>query len=109
MIDTIARVEKHREELDDSNTPPIDNSDLKETASSSKDRLIHQTYEVSCNPICTIDSCPELIPSDASITDVSIHPEDPPLLFMDRSDVAQSIVLPSKSGAADTPQQSVDS
>jgi len=102
MIDTISRVEKHGEELDVSNSAPMNNDDLEDAASSSRDRLIHQTYEVSCNPICAVDSYPELIPSDVGIAGVSIDPKDPTLLFTDNSDISNAPVLPSKATAAIT-------
>lgn len=101
MIDTISRVEKHGEELDVSNSAPMNNDDLEDAASSSRDRLIHQTYEVSCNPICAVDSCPELIPSDV-IAGVSIDPKDLTLLFTDNSDISKSPVHLSKATATIT-------
>jgi hypothetical protein len=90
MIDTISRVEKHSEKLDDSDSAPMNNDDLEGAACSSRDRLIHQTYQVSCSPICAVD---------VGIASVSIDPKDPPLLFTDCSDA-----LPSEATAAVTPQ-----
>lgn len=75
MKEAISRVEKRGEELNDANAPPICNDDFENTASHSNDQLAHQTEEVSCNPICSIDSVPELVHSDDSVDDVSIEPK----------------------------------
>mmetsp|Transcript_20142 Transcript_20142/g.43750 ORF Transcript_20142/g.43750 Transcript_20142/m.43750 type:complete len:705 (+) Transcript_20142:103-2217(+) len=73
MRATISRVEKRGEELNGrksaapSYVPSFHKGPLEDAAGSSKDRLIHQTYEVSVQPICPIDSVPELVSSDTSI------------------------------------------
>ena len=112
MNETISRVEKRGEELNDSITPPIiTNDDPEDADRTSRDRLIHQTYEVSCNPICTIDSSAEPVPSDSSIADVSIEPNDPPQLTSTKSSVVEMpTVLPSDdTAAAVTPVKSMGS
>ena len=94
MQNTIARVEKRYEELDDASQedavepthkpgykviyPP-----LQDAPGSTKDRLFHQTYEVPCEPICQLDLAPELVSTDASSIssrsqeDSIIHLKDP--------------------------------
>jgi len=95
MNKAISRVEKRGEELNDATAPPITIDDLEDAASSSKDRVTHQTFEVSCNPICPLDSVPALVSSD-STTDgvVSTEPNHQPSF---------SSMLPFNGTAAVTP------
>ncbi|KAL7536479.1 hypothetical protein ACHAXR_007190 [Thalassiosira sp. AJA248-18] len=73
MKETISKVEKRGEELSDdskpatltSNVSSFHNGALEDAAGASKDRLIHQSYEVEVGPI--IDSVPELVSSDTSV------------------------------------------
>jgi len=87
MNKAISRVEKRGEELNDATAPPIMIDDLEDAASSSKDRVTHQTFEVSCNPICPLDSVPALVSSDSTTDGV----------------VSISSVLPFNGAAAVTP------
>jgi hypothetical protein len=77
MKETISRVEKRSEELEsDSNSVKTDatasrKAALEDAVSSSKDRLIHQTYEVPVGPIFPINSVSEAVVSmqgDFSVT-----------------------------------------
>lgn len=77
MKEAIAKVEKRGEELSDSEPAqqthaPIPREALKDAPGSSKDRLLHEMYEVPVAPICYIDSVPELVSSDASISSRSL-------------------------------------
>jgi len=77
MKEAIAKVEKRGEELSDSELAqqthaPISREALKDAPGSSKDRLLHEMYEVPVAPICYIDSVPELVSSDASISSRSL-------------------------------------
>jgi histone demethylase JARID1 len=75
MEETISRVEKRGEEL--SYCKPVEQSTLTahkgalEDAGSEKDKTIYKTYEVAVNPICPIDSVPELVSSDTSMCSLS--------------------------------------
>lgn len=77
MQNTIARVEKRYEELDDASQEDVVEPThkpgykviyppLQDAPGSTKDRLFHQTYEVPCEPICQLDLAPELVSTDAS-------------------------------------------
>ena len=69
MKEAIAKVETRGEELGDSKpaAEAIESSgSLDEAPGSAKDGMVHETYEVSCDPICHIE-VPELVSSDNSI------------------------------------------
>jgi hypothetical protein len=83
MKETISRVEKRSDELQsDQNSVKTDGIAshtvaLEDAVSSSKDRLIHQTYEVPDGPIFPIMSIPETVSStqgDALVT-VQVPPK----------------------------------
>jgi hypothetical protein len=73
MKETISRVEKHSDELQsDLNSVKTDGIAshtvaLEDAVSSSKDRLIHQTYEVPDGPIFPINSMSELVSSSKAM------------------------------------------
>jgi len=74
MKETIERVEKRGEEVEDSNparqsnVTPLYGTVLEDAPGSSKDRQSHQTYDVPVGPIIAFDSVPELVSSDASMS-----------------------------------------
>ena len=94
MKETISRVEKRGEELNVSNPAPPSNvssshrEPLEDAAGSSKDRLAHQTHEVSVQPICIIDSVPELVSSDTSTCSARSQGESSALKDPPEKDVA---------------------
>lgn len=73
MRETISRVEERGEELNSTKqsapagVPSSHKGPLKDAPGSSKDRLLHQTHEVSVQPIIPLDSIPELVSSDTSV------------------------------------------
>lgn len=96
MKETISRVEKRSEELEsDSNsvkteTTASHNTPLEDAVSSTKDRLIHQTYEVPAGPIFPINSVPQLVSStqgDCSVTVKDLPEAEDKIQDLDRSAV----------------------
>ena len=96
MKETISRVEKRSEELEsDSNSAKTDatashKTPLKDAASSTKDRLIHQPYEVPSGPIFPINSVSQLVSStqgDCSVTVKDLTEAEDKIQDLDRSAV----------------------
>jgi hypothetical protein len=97
MKETISRVEKHSEELEyDSNSAKTDattshKTPLEDAVSSTKDRLIHQTYEVPVGPIFPINSVPQLVSSTQGNCSVTV--KDLPEAEIKIQDFDRSAVL----------------
>ena len=82
MKETIARVEKRGEELDDGGLKPAASASIASligksldiAPGSSGDLFSHQTYEVPVEPICHLESdVPLLVPSDTSTCSLRSH------------------------------------